>query len=508
VPNLAIVLSSLQESGVRLWVDSGDLRCEAPRGVLCPEQIALLRELKQEFICELSGLPPCPRSRRDLLLPLAIQHETFLDMCRQYPNWSFFSSTALRLRGVVNVEFLRRSLELVVWRHECLRARIVLRNGLARQQIAEPCEVSLDVLSVPSRIEQGAEDFIEDICNRPTDFGTGSLYKFGLLRTSEYDHVLIVAIHHSVSDAVSFGLFFREFWYLYEQFLGGREPWLPEMILQYPDYAIWQRLVYFSTMRKHGDYWVRRLKGATPVRMPISRSENSIYFILGESQVALGEILSARLQAFARCNSTSPSMIILALYAALVSRWCNQSDFVLGFVVTGRFRSEHVNMMGLLVSDVAIRMQLCGDETFVDMVEIASREFVAAYEHIDFGTTTCSGSGDVFKGTSLSWLGDFDEIAGVPAGLGCNFIGPNLNVEPLRMRNARMEDGVPENFDLGSQMLWQFMNTPRGIVGRAYYNAALFPAHSMRRFVKHLQHIAEHMVHNPLARVSGFQVSN
>jgi Condensation domain/TubC N-terminal docking domain len=509
---LTEIIRSLRERGVKLWVENEQLRCQASMGVLFPEQITLLRELKGLIVSSISGGISNYLIGRDTLLPLAVQHEGFLKLCTSYPNWSFYISTELRLRGILRVEILEKCLSLIIRRHSSLRTRIVRHNGALRQRFSEARDLVIQLRPIvdtsQSGIERVVQSELDGMFNKATDMEAGPLFEFRLLRISEYDHVMVAAIHHAVSDAVSFALFFNELWSAYGDLLHGRDVTLPEVIVQYSEYALWQRLVYFPRKGKCGEYWVSRLSGSAPIKMPVKRVSNDGWVSnYGETEILFGELLSSAVHEFSRSVRSTPAIVVLALYAASVSFWCNQTDFILGVGAAGRFRPEHMSVMGLLASWLPIRVQLRGDETFIDVLECVSREVIAAYEHIDFGQCGSDAFPEMLGGTTIAWLGDSAEIAGVPDNHLQNSLGPDLTVEPLRVRSARTEDGLPEGFDFGCEILWEFLNTPGGIAGRAFYRSEQFSVATMARFTGYLRGRVEQLIHKPHVPIVTFNTS-
>lgn len=421
--------------------------------------------MKNLFVAVLAGEVSESLIGEDVLLPLAVQHEGFLKLCAAYPNWSFYVSTELRLRGALCVEILQKCLSLVIGRHSSLRIRLVMRDGSVRQRFAPVSE-------------------------------------------PEYVHVLVIAILHAVSGAISFTIFFKELWSACADLAQGRDPSLPNVVVQYWEYALWQRFLCLPSARQYGDYWASRLSGATPLRMPARHIPASgSRSTTGEIEILLGESLSSDVHELARSVRSTPALIMMALYAPCVSSWCNQNDFILWIGVAGRLRPTHISVMDQLASGFPIRVQLRGDETFIDVLERVSREFITAYESIDFGQCLSAAPPEMFGGTSIAWLGDSIELAGIPGEQLQASLRWDLVMEPVRLRSARIENGFPEGFELNCEMVWEFFNSPRGIAWRGFYRSDLFSADTLLRFTEHLRGRAEQLIREsrvPLATFNTF----
>lgn len=453
----------------------------------------------------LTGATSVGLSQVEELLPLSVQQEAFLTLHERYPNWTFLMSTELRLRGPLDIWALRQSLSLVVQRHESLRTRFVVRDDIARQHIDPVASVSLEVSAFSDISNKGiarsVQRVMDELFNSRTNFSSGPLHQFKLIRISRDDHVLIAALNHAVTDPVSFSLFFRELWQIYGTLVRQRQPILAPVPVQYADYAIWQRLVDIPSKKHFSQYWRTRLAGAIPLRMQadgVARKPR----LLVEAQLQLDKGLSDALSAVARYNRSTISQVILAVYAAAAALWCKQSDFILTFGVTSRFRSEHVGVTGMFASSVPIRIQFMGDETFLDLLSLVSEEVFSACEHFDFGAASFIENGNAVNGTYLAWLGDSHDLAGLPSESERDLLGPELTVETLRKRSARTEDALPSDFDTQCDILWEFRNTPQGILGQALYCEGLFLAENIRQFCLSVRRVANFMVCSPRMRIS------
>jgi surfactin family lipopeptide synthetase A/fengycin family lipopeptide synthetase D len=213
--------------------------------------------------------------------------------------------------------------------------------------------------------------------------------------------------------------------------------------------------------------------------------------------VIFGETLTSRVHELGRQERTTPSLVMLALYAALVSSWCKQKDFVLLFAVNGRLYSEHVKILGLLALGIPLRIELEENNTFTDLLRLVSQELLTAYEHLDFGNYSC-GNPETLRGTSINWKGDSSELAGIPLSSELDDCGP-LMVEACPVK------GPPKGFQLECEILCGFEETPQGIHARVNYRSDLFTENTMQRFVRALRDVTEHMMEDPYASLASFQ---
>jgi acyl carrier protein len=433
------------------------------------------------------------------VVPLTFQQEWIWNELQQNA-WPL-CSMGFRLSGELDVDVLSKSLETLVQRHDSLRTRISVADGMPKQYIdaSAGCELQVvDLTGVSTKgTYDGARAFIERLMVQKSNMVGGPLYEVRLLRVSDTEHVLVIAIHHIVTDAVSQELIRKELFTLYGDFVRGREPSLPRVVMQYSDYAVWQRSTRSQWVQKHERYWNRRLSGATRVRLPIDPVMESVTrFSAGQLQISFDEAVSLALNDLARRERTLLAMVMLAVYAAVVSFWSGQRDFLMPLGVASRLR-EHVNLVGLVAHPLLLRIELTGNETFVDLVQIVSREYLAASEHVDFGRAAYEIP-DLFKGTFFQWLSahpnDIAEAAPLSE-LDC--CKPYVSIEPLSFKRA-----LPDDLRWTEDVSLNLWNTAQGIHGHAYYRADLFTPNTMQQFSQDLRLISEQAARNPQARMT------
>lgn len=191
---------------------------------------------------------------------------------KKYPDWSFWITSELRIRGALHVDALRGSLGTLLGRHESLRTRIVFVGGEPQQIVDECSEFSLEIVSVTglsrNEIEENAERDSERFINERVDLAVGPMVRVMLLRILTEEYLLATAIHHIVSDGVSVVVFCRELWTLYSEFVAERTPALWELPTQYSNYASFQREEYCQLRDAYENYWTRKLADSVPLKMP------------------------------------------------------------------------------------------------------------------------------------------------------------------------------------------------------------------------------------------------
>ncbi len=435
-------------------------------------------------------------------IPLSFQQEWLWHYLLKHPTRNLIMTFSVRLTGELRVDVLQKSIETVVHRHESLRTRIVLGvDGQLAQRVDAPREFRLDPLVFDGSSENRGDEpaaraFVEKFFDTRLDMSTGPLLEVRLLRLSPRSHVLAIAVHHIVCDAFSMALFFKELWCLYGCYLLGRPSPLDEASLQYADYAAWQRATDQDWRKDHEPYWTQRLEGAARIRLP---PDPGLSHVRPHSpaalQITFDRRLSVALRALAEREKVALSTLILTIYVALISSWCGQRDFVIGFNVTGRHRPEHANVIGYFPHVLFLRMELTGRESFSELLKLVTQEFLAAWAHLDFSRIVAKAP-ELNHGTFFQWLSwRSSELAGteIPSEWRENNIP--LMIEPFSVNRA-----LPDDVRLDGDIILNFQETAAGIQGGGYYRADLFSSDTMQRLAREFLAVAERALREPRSR--------
>jgi len=273
------------------------------------------------------------------------------------------------LHGRLDSTALRRGLDRIVERHEVLRTGFELVDGEVMQRIFTKEESRFALVGCDlSGVEDGEaelERWIGEEARGSFDLERGPLIRGRLIRLSENEHVLLITMHHIVSDGWSMGVLFNELSMLYGAIVGGGEgDRLPELSVQYADYAVWQRKwIESETVREQAEYWKRRLSGApwvlelpTDFPRPAQQDHSGAW-----AAVVLGEELTAGLKELSREQGTTLYMTLLGGWAGLLVRLAGQKEVVIGTPVANRGRSEIEGLIGLFVNTLSLRWSYPGE---------------------------------------------------------------------------------------------------------------------------------------------------
>ena len=332
---------------------------------------------------------PRPRPRPDGTAPLSFAQQRLWVLERMAPGeptWNI--PTALRLRGALDVSALERALDALRRRHESLRTTFAEREGRAVQVVHPFSPVPLPVddlsrLDPDARVAEATRRAQADM-DVGFDLEAGPLFRARLLRLAGDDHVLLMCVHHVVSDGWSMGVIQREMERLYAAFAAELPDPLPPPALQYADFAAWQR-EQLSGDRLRGaiDFWRRALDGAPPaLELPTDHPRPRVQRNRGARvDGELPHAATERLRELARAENATLFAVLMAALRIVMARWSGQDDVVIGTPVAGRTTVETEALVGYFVNALALRTTLGGDPSFRGLLRRERDTALDAFQH-------------------------------------------------------------------------------------------------------------------------------
>ncbi|HKH48757.1 MAG TPA: amino acid adenylation domain-containing protein [Thermoanaerobaculia bacterium] len=466
------------------------------------EQMAAFVEqaLRAEVRLEEPPLLRGERTDRGSRLPLSFAQQRLWFLDQLEPGSTAYNvPTALRISGPLDGAALRRSLEEIMRRHEVLRTRFEAVDGRPHQVIAEEPELGFTVtdlrqVDAGEREERARLLAIEEI-RRPFDLARGPLLRAALYELGDEDRVLLLTVHHIVSDLWSIGIFVRELSALYEAFSHGRPSSLPELPVQYADFARWQReWLQGEVLERQLAYWRDRLAGAPPaLDLPVDRAPAAVRSSrAGTLAFSLpGEAL-AGLRQLGRGNGATLFMTLLGLYQVLLGRFSAQRDLCVGVPIAGRTRVETEPLIGFFVNTLALRCDLSGDPSFRDLLAQVRQTALGAYTHQELPFEVLVE--DLQPERELSRSPLFQVLFTLQnAAVGELRLGGGVQVEPVTF-----EEATSTPFDLSLSM----RELAEELAGSLEYAADLFDEETARRMLSGFRTLVEGAVADPGRRLS------
>ncbi|MFH8350392.1 condensation domain-containing protein, partial [Streptomyces sp. NPDC018045] len=407
---------------------------------------------------------------------------------------------ALRLRGRLDRDALLRALEAVVQRHEVLRTRLVSHDGVPYQHIGDGSDFAVreEELADPAELPL--------ICERealaPFDLAHDPLIRVRLLRRSEREHVLLVTMHHSVSDGWSVGVFFRDTAAFYEAFRAGRAGHtgtggpapLEPLPIQYADYADWQRQWLGNEVQaRQVAYWKRQLAGVDPrLTLPTDRERPTVKTYQGshESFACPPELLES-LRGLSERYDVTLYMTLLAAYTAVLHRYTQQTDIAVGTVVANRNRIEVENLIGLFANTLVMRTDVSDDPAFPDLLTRVKKTALEAFAHQDVPFEAVVESLQAER--SLAHSPVFQTMF--------------VLQEERTGRESKLGEVevtlVDFDFDITKfDLTLELRETPDGLTGVVEYNTDLYDRETIQRFIGHYTTLLTAVTADPEEKIS------
>lgn len=429
--------------------------------------------------------PPIQPMPRTGPIPLSFAQQRLWVLAQLEPDSVAYNiSIALRITGSLDVAALERSFNEVVRRHESLRTTFRSLNGVPVQVVASSLRLTVTVidlqhLPVEAR-DQAAVRLAGVESQRPFDLRYGPLLRVSLIRLQSNEQVLLLTLHHIVSDAWSAHVLVREVTALYDAFVKGHPSPLSELPLQYADFSQWQAAwLTGSVLERDVEYWNTSLGGELPIlELPVDRARPAVQSSRGAmATLTVPAALSSEVAALSRRTGATLYMTLLAGFFILLYRMTGQSDLIVGTPVANRTRTETEGLIGFFVNTLAIRTRLSGRSTSAEVIAKVREACLDAYAHQD---TPFEKLVDALHprrdvGRSPIFQAMFD-LQNAPAS--------ELNVSGLEFEPIEI-DTTTAKFDLSMTV----QDTDGGLVVSIEYNSDLFEASTIERLLGRYQNV-------------------
>jgi amino acid adenylation domain-containing protein len=443
--------------------------------------------------------PPIVRTSREGPIPLSFSQEALWFLDQFAPGQPTFNVTgAVQISGPLDIDALAMSFAEIIRRHEALRTTFHAVDGQPVQVVASSLETPLRVLDLrhlpePRRARE-AERLAAEEARRPFDLARGPLVRITLLRLSDLENALFLTMHHIVTDGWSFGVAADELARLYEAFQRGTPSPLPELPIQYPDFARWQReWLQGENRNRLLDYWRRQLEGVAPLELRTDRPRPVVRTARGASiAFVLPQELSGALLALSRREGVTPFMTLLAAFQTLLHRYTGQDDITVGSPIANRNRAETEGLIGYFVNMLALRIDLSGDPTFCALLGRVRDVALGAFEHQDLPLEILVETLQPERDVSRTPL--FQVMFVLQ-----NNRMPDLDRQELTLTPLAPDEGTgTAKFDLTLAL----HETPQGFAGAIEYNTDLFDTATIERMFGHFRSLLESVAADPERRIS------
>ena len=391
---------------------------------------------------------------------------------------------------------LKQALHAIVARHESLRTTFQSPEGTPVQVIGSVQSIDLPLIDLSGLAGEHRESELNrgivEISNRSFDLSRDLMLRAVLVCLGETEHVLVLVVHHIAADGWSMGVLFRELSLLYEAFSAGNPCALPELPIQYADYAVWQRRwLQGEAFERHLSYWKEKLLGVSPLELPIDRPRPAVQTFHGarESRM-LPKRLLLGLKNLARGEKMTLFMTLLAGFQVLLYRYTGNNDVAVGSPITGRIRVETEGLIGFLVNTLVLRSDLSGNPTSRELLKRVREIALGAFMHPDVPFEKLIAELKLERSLSRNTM--FQVMFALQ-----NYPRHSLKLPGLTVEPVDIEKGTTK-FDVTLSA----SEEQEGLALLFEYNADLFDNKTMERMLGHFENLLEWIVANPELRIS------
>jgi acyl-CoA synthetase (AMP-forming)/AMP-acid ligase II/acyl carrier protein len=442
-------------------------------------------------------LQPIPRNGN---LPLCLAQERLWFLDQLEPGNPFYNvAIAILLTGQLNATVLEQSLNEVVQRHEALRTSFKVVKGRPIQVIAPNLTLTMPVVEFPGLSEAEALRLATQEAQQPFDLSRLPLLRPKLLRLNEEKHMLILSMHHIISDGWSIGILIRELAVLYKTFSTGKPSPLPNLPIQYADFAYWQRqCLQGEVLKAQLDYWKQQLSGSLPVlQLPTDRERSAIQTFAGKKQfLTLPKALTGAVRDFNQYEGVTLFMTLLAVFKTLLYCCSNQEDIIIGSPIAGRTRTETEGLIGFFINTLVLRTDLSGNPSFRELLRRVQNVALGAYAHQDVPFEKLVeelqpernlSHNPLFQVMFILQNASIPEVETLP----------ETSLQKLTLRPLEVDCGTSK-FDLKFS-IWE---STQGFKGSLEYKTDLFDATTITRMARHFDILLHHVVKCPELRLN------
>src|SRR4051812_35760005 len=441
-----------------------------------------------------TAAPPLRALPREQSPRLSFAQERLWFLSRYEAEASLYNvPIALRLRGELNIEAAQASLQEIVNRHEVLRTSFPETDGTARQNIASAAGLSMPLVEM---VESEMPKFLLQQAWLPFDLATGPLIRTCLLQLGNQDHVLLVVMHHIVSDGWSMGVMLREFNALYDAFSRGAASPLPPLPIQYADYSEWQReWLQGEVLERQLDYWRKQLAGHETLTLPTDRPYSARPTLAGAMETArLPKPLLGKLKLLSDQQGVTLFMTLLAGFEILLYRYTGQTDISVGSAIANRSRQELEPLIGFFLNTLVLRTRFAEDCSVAELLQQVRDVSLQAYAHQDIPFERLVEALDPARELSHT---PFFQVLFVLQ----NAPLPTVSWDGLEATASIVETGTAK-FELTLSAREQDGELELSLE----YRTELFNAERMKRLLQHYRTLLEGMVVSLDARISELEL--
>ncbi len=494
--NLKEVIEKTQRADISLWIEGEKLKFRAKKGAMTAELKSAIGEVKQELIEHLKIVQGSDGEvkRQQTIYPYKTKESAPLSFSQQRlwildqledNSAAYNVPYALSLKGELNINALQRSINTLVKRHAALRTRIMVQEESPKQMVLPTLELNIEIETIA---EEQLQTTAEAELHTPFDLENDNLIRVRLLNISAKYHVLLLTLHHIICDGWSIGILIRELTTLYTAENNNTLLELPELPIQFTDYAWWQQQQQNKGVFKQKiRYWLEELDGAPALHdFPIDFPRPPVQKFKGASvQLVITKAQMKDLQKFSRLHGVTLFMTLLTTLKILFWKYSGQKDQVIGAPIANRLHPELDGIIGFFANTIVLRSQLDPDISFEYYLQQIKKVCLSAYAHQDVPFERI-----------VELLQPARSLANNPI-FQFMLVLQNQSKEHFQTNNLSFGEVSQEGNISRFDMTFMLSETSKGIVGQIEYDTALFESSTITRFLKRWKILLEAICQQP-----------
>jgi natural product biosynthesis luciferase-like monooxygenase protein len=477
-------------------------RSERIKRLTSDQRLGVERRLRRELLGE-DIQSAIPRTEHGGPIPASFAQQRLWFLQQLAPASSAYNIvTALRLRGCLDREVFARAFDELVHRHEILRTRFVNNGGQPYQEIGAAGDLPVRYVDLsneaPEKREQGVNSLVSDEAMTPFILEQAPLWRVVLVRSAEHDHVLLITMHHIITDAWSMEIFFTELGQFYLGHRSGHTPILAPLRIRYSDYACWQREDLNARKLKDGvQHWKEVLAGAPEIlQLPSDAPKHSSASPRKKIQTfTVGAALLAQVDEATRELGVTHFMFILGCFQLMLREYSGQDDIVVGTTVANREAVELESVVGLFSNTIPIRTRFTDSQTVRQLMHGVRDAVIDALGHKDIPFEK------IVEAVRPERNADHHPVFQVLFSFLTRLKGATMLGQDLEMAPIRVEDGVAR-FDLTMEIT----AADHELSGVLEYNSEIFSSASMATFVQRYTSLLKELASNLTSHIHELDV--
>ncbi len=464
---------------------------------LSPEQRELLElRLQQKSLKIKKNKSILPRNNSNNL-SLSIIQERLWFLHQLQPESPLYNESALfAITGHLNSDALVKSINEIIQRHEILRTAFQNLDGQTQQIISSKLTVTLPIINIEKYLDEQEKiikKIITEQSSQPFDLTQVPLLRGMLIRLKPQEHIMLLTMHHIISDGWSWRLFYQELTVLYPAFENGNVSPLPELPIQYADFALWQR-EYLNDKNYKFElaYWKQKLQNLPPVlALPTDNPRPAVQSYRGAREaLILSESITNRLKSLSQQEGVTLFMLLLAAFKTLLYRYTGQTDLVVGTPVANRNQIETEKLLGCFINTLVLRTDFSDNPSFREILGRTRETTLAAYAHQDLPFEQLVK--ELQPDRTLSHNPLFQVM----------FVFQDTPLQALELPGLKLAPLITDSGIAKFDLTLFLEDTKQELIGAIEYNTDLFKADTIRRMIGHFQILLEGIVSNPDTNIS------